>query len=613
MKSKVLSLVLALTVLCSILSVSTVSYAAEKGEEILFDGAQVLQNPKNFGGVAAGNIGFAGYGRDEVTGPIIQVSNTTAIGGANGEFAHFPITHNFNLNSPYTLEFEYYAKNKVNVALALGDVDIFVHFGGSGKVALTNGTALGYVENATLTTSEWHKVAFTYNGTQYSLYVDEKLIGTFDAFKSDITGTETMKIGVYSGTIKENNAAIVAVDEVYAYQSVYEPEVSDDPVEPSTTLLFDDFENSSNTTAKMAFKNLTGKCLTNPIFGDDDNALVFSISDTNFPNPITAESYPKDEIYYSNDKVTFEVDIFKDNTLKPVSVSVDFQVGTQKGTFTIAKFTGNGTITSQNFEVEEDGTNIFTYPTIATYTPNRWYKIAATYDKVEKTMSVYINGELLLVAEFPTSIVPEKIGANFKIAETHTPYDGVIPASLLAVDNYRISSEAYDTTGETAKVESDALDSNTIYVDDAYSKTVATVKDLISSGDATIKFYADDTYATELADTETITATTVLVATSPNETVREYYTFKAKDAIELTKNSITGMATASVYFSGTYTTNHKLMIAAYSADNELLDVDVVGNLTADALTSAKVSYVGAERIKAFVWDNNLKPKLKEEL
>ena len=225
MKSKVLSLVLALTVLCSIMSVSTVSYAAEKGEEILFDGSEVLQNPNKYSNVLAGNISFKDYGRDGVTGPIIQVSNTQAIGGANGEFAHFPITHNFDLNSPYTLEFEYYAKNKVNVALALGNVDIFVHFGGTGKVALTDGTNLGYVENATLTTLEWHKVAFTYNGTQYSLYVDEKLIGTFDAFKSDITGTETMKIGVYSGTIKESNAAIVAVDEIYAYQSVYEPPV----------------------------------------------------------------------------------------------------------------------------------------------------------------------------------------------------------------------------------------------------------------------------------------------------------------------------------------------------------------------------------------------------
>jgi len=245
MKSKVLSLVLALTVLCSILSVSTVSYAAvDKGAEILFDGAQVLQNPNNYNGVAAGNISFAGYGRGEVTGPIIQVSNTTAIGGANGGFAHFPITHNFNLNSPYTFEFEYYAKNKVNVALALGNVDIFVHFGGSGKVALTNGTALGYVDNATLTTSEWHKVAFTYNGTQYSLYVDEKLMGTFDAFKSDITGTETMKIGVYSGTIKETNAAIVAVDEIYAYQSAYEPE-QEEPVTVSDITIIHDQPNWS--------------------------------------------------------------------------------------------------------------------------------------------------------------------------------------------------------------------------------------------------------------------------------------------------------------------------------------------------------------------------------
>ncbi|MBQ4527472.1 MAG: hypothetical protein II998_05310 [Clostridia bacterium] len=246
MKSKVLSLVLALTVLCSILSVSTVSYAAvDKGEEILFKGNEVLQNPKGYTTVAAGNISFAAYGRDGVTGPIIQVSNTTAIVGSNGEFAHFPITHNFDLNSPYTFEFEYYAKNKVNVALALGDVDIFVHFGGSGNVALTNGTALGIVENATLTTLEWHKVAFTYNGTQYSLYVDEKLIGTFDAFKSDITGTETMKIGVYNGTIKENdNLAIVAVDEIYAYQSAYEPE-QEEPVTVSEITIIHDEPNLS--------------------------------------------------------------------------------------------------------------------------------------------------------------------------------------------------------------------------------------------------------------------------------------------------------------------------------------------------------------------------------
>jgi len=36
-------------------------------------------------------------------------------------------------------------------------------------------------------------------------------------------------------------------------------------------------------------------------------------------------------------------------------------------------------------------------------------------------------------------------------------------------------------------------------------------------------------------------------------------------------------------------------------------------LNADALISANVALVDAERIKAFVWDNDLKSKLKEEL
>jgi len=251
MKSKVLSLILAITLLCGIM-VPTAAFAeVNKGEEILIeDAGTALQKPEEgYDTVLAGNVPFAKYDNRETSytdnkGPIIQVSSTTGIGGANGAFAHFPITHDLTLDSSFTFEFEYFARNNVNVALALGDMDVFVHFGGSGSVAFTSGSALGYSE-LTLTTDTWNKVAFTFDGTKYSVYANDELVGSFDALKTGITGTETMKIGVFSGSKKvDSNLAVVAVDEIYAYQSAYEPE-QEEPVTVSEIEIIHDQPNLS--------------------------------------------------------------------------------------------------------------------------------------------------------------------------------------------------------------------------------------------------------------------------------------------------------------------------------------------------------------------------------
>ena len=596
MKSKVLSLILAITLLCGIM-VPTAAFAdVEKGSKIV-----LLKDD-----FTKGVNGYVMSSEQTLPG---KSYSAQCIGGTKGQTvpkSYYTIVPTIDLAEPFTFEFQYWAKSGVKSFFSFESGTDLLTTSETGSVYL-NGSV---VSNVTAPFEAWNTVLFNYDGTQYGVYLNGILLG--DKFTLDAIGVN-FRIGTAEQNFSGLDYTQLCFDEIYAYEGAYEPEVSDEPEEPeepTTTVLFDDFEDSSITTAKMTFKNHNGKWLADPAFGDDDKALVLSVSEMSLSDETTVDVYQKDTTLYSDDKVTFEVDIFKDNTSKPVSVSVKYHpVGYEDnilGSFTFAKFMDNGTITSQDYGVKEDGKNGVIYPTIATYAPNRWYKVAATYDKATQTMNVYINGELLLEgAKFPYDL--DKIGAEFKISETHTPYDGVVPASLLAVDNYRISSEAYDTTGETAKVTYDALDSNTIYVDDAYSKTVANVKDLISSGDATIKFYADDTYANELADTETITATTVLVATSPNETVREYYTFKAKDTIELTKNSTTGLATASVYLTEGYTENHMLVIAAYSEDNELLAVTVNNDLSTDALASANVSLKDAALIKAFVWTDDNQP------
>ena len=284
MKSKVLSLILAITLLCGIM-VPTAAFAeVNKGDEILIPAAATaLQNPGSFNDVAAGNVSFANYANRQTSytdnkGPIIQVSNKNGIGGANGGFAHFPITHNLTLTNSFTFEFEYFARNNVNVVLALGNMDVFVHFGGSGKVAFTDGSTLGYSE-LTLNTDTWNKIAFTFDGAKYSVYANDELVGTFDALKTDITGTETMKIGVFSGSkMVDSKPAIVAVDEIYAYQSAYEPAASPDPdPEPDVTENVIEIDHDQTNFKRSAIVTLTEEyvgCNLFIAFYNKDNELI---------------------------------------------------------------------------------------------------------------------------------------------------------------------------------------------------------------------------------------------------------------------------------------------------------------------------------------------------
>ena len=115
MKSKVLSLVLALTVLCSILSVSTVSYAAvSKGDEIA---PATLKASLSYGGTNSSNVAgvlrttFADRG--EVAGLITTDGLKPGGSAVNGIAGFKVVPAGLDLSKPFTFEFEYYAKTGV--------------------------------------------------------------------------------------------------------------------------------------------------------------------------------------------------------------------------------------------------------------------------------------------------------------------------------------------------------------------------------------------------------------------------------------------------------------------------------------------------------------------
>ena len=239
MKSKVLSLVLAITLLCSIM-VPTVSFAADsaKGEPITLDAATF-----NYGN-SSGNVGPFTRSlpdRDEEGACILGVNEKTTAKDANGYWPSYTVTHGLDLTKPFTLEYEFYSRN-VQTALASGTTTVFAIVIPANDAAsgayISNGSTLTPGMSGTNLQNAWHKAALSYDSSNYKLYVDDEVVKEWTALPGGTSAT-TFQLGIMSGFTfpVADSQERVYFDNVYVYQSAYEPAGSSDPdPEPDVTV-----------------------------------------------------------------------------------------------------------------------------------------------------------------------------------------------------------------------------------------------------------------------------------------------------------------------------------------------------------------------------------------
>ena len=152
-----------------------------------------------------------------------------------------------------------------------------------------NAYLLGKKQAKTLATQNWHTVHFIYNGTNYAVYADDVLLGEFTEFTPDATN---MRIGVYAYTKPTNGNGILAVDEVYAYQSVYEPSV----VETDVITI----------SASSANKNVTASATFSDTYATGDYRFYLATYDAQRRKLIGITSVDIDAAGYKELKVTFD-------------------------------------------------------------------------------------------------------------------------------------------------------------------------------------------------------------------------------------------------------------------------------------------------------------------
>jgi len=231
MKSKVLSLVLVLTVLCSILSVSTVSFAdASKGDEIA---PATLKASISYGATNSSNLGGVTRttfeDRGEVAGLVTSNGLTPGGSAANGIAGFKVVPAGLDLSKPFTFEFEYYAKTGVWAELNFGGKDVFIA-NGTG-VFINTRSALNTTDGtaATAAPETWHKVLVNYDGASYRVYLNGVLLKDKDD-KSAFAPAATISnliIGFYGAMALPSTGDDLDrlyVDNVYAYAKAYDPD-----------------------------------------------------------------------------------------------------------------------------------------------------------------------------------------------------------------------------------------------------------------------------------------------------------------------------------------------------------------------------------------------------
>ena len=336
----------------------------------------------------------------------------------------------------------------------------------------------------------------------------------------------------------------------------------------------------------------------------DDKALVIHTKDQNVE--LTVYNQPSVDLAnrsgYDGDVVTVEADVYKSNMKVPAYVYMYYTNadGAVKH-HAVATFSTYG-------QIHINGKDAMLY------SANCWYKVAATYNKADSSLSVYVNGQLIDKYTLAATKVANRflIASNYKVTkvdDTTAHIDSAQLPSETAVDNYRLSFAAYDASADNAKItvsEGLLIAGNKIIAKNYTSLTKAQVSAMITSP-AGFEIYSDSTYQTVLSDDDTITADSVLVSKSVGGEVMEYYRFSEGSLGYIEYVQSDSKIKVSIVSTCADSDAYMLVVASYNG-NKLVSADVKNSLLFGEATEAELNYDEELSYKAFVWTDNLKPE-----
>lgn len=382
-----------------------------------------------------------------------------------------------------------------------------------------------------------------------------------------------------------------------------------EPVVDVKMQIEENFDDSAIDTTKLTIQNCEGDytvAYTGSLGNKsaDDKALVLSPTDKD----VKADNYNepsinlKDQNGYTEDIVTIEADVYKNDTATTSYVYTKYwnldKPTPGQSWLNIVTFSNYG-------QIHIDGEDKMPYKA------NRWYKIAATYDREKAGFDVYVNGQYV---DFVGITNNHTAVANyFQVVSHYDLSEKQIPDSQLnsqiAIDNYRLYLTPYIAADDNATITVGGnlkLSANTIIAENYTNLTAKQVMDAVTAPVECI-IYADDTYTTELGDNDKITANSVLVSKSRSGEVTEYYNFSSGDIGYISFEAKDGDITASVYSTVADTDGYIFAIAEYNESNELLNVFVSENLDFAQTNNITIDYTEANTYKAFVWTANHVP------
>lgn len=238
MKTKFLSAILALMMLCPVFSASTSVAAADLGDDL----SKKFGSELGLGAITTGysvgfpkENGFGGKSEEELIQTFILNSEIVADTATKGAFPRFEVhtgTQFKNNDSGLsTFQFDIYADGNVAAGFTFEYSDVLVWkpdgnlvyvYGNAADDKNYNSKSVGNFERG-----KWYTVALTYdhNTSKQKVYINGTLIG--DSYRqggnSTLAANTTMKIGAYAGSKKGGK---IAIDNVFAYSGGYDPSVA---------------------------------------------------------------------------------------------------------------------------------------------------------------------------------------------------------------------------------------------------------------------------------------------------------------------------------------------------------------------------------------------------
>ena len=238
MKTKFLSAILALMMLCPVFSASTSVAAADLGDDL----SKKFGSDLGLGAITTGysvsfpkENGFGGKSEEELIQTFILNSEIVADTATKGAFPRFEVhtgTQFKNNDSGLsTFQFDIFADGNIVAGFSFEYSDVLVWnpdgnlvyvYGNAADDTIYNNTSVGNFERG-----KWYTVALTYdhNTSMQKVYINGTLIG--DSYRqggnSTLAANTTMKIGAYAGSKKGGK---IAIDNVFAYSGEYDPSVA---------------------------------------------------------------------------------------------------------------------------------------------------------------------------------------------------------------------------------------------------------------------------------------------------------------------------------------------------------------------------------------------------